>query len=426
MKAQSYSTWAHCLLAIGCAHLIGQAMLAEIPRSERLLNLVFGVVGIAEIVQHHRRQKLGLNAYPQAFNAGINTMMAGLGEFVAEFGTATEQVSLGKIPAQKPALSIRKIVEMAREKAEKEMLSFLDDDFWGASKVVMGARGSGKSTVMTADAIHWLRLHSQGRIDIIDKHNNIRIPGIPDEAMQEMMATSKVEAIALIDDFLNDLEARTNGSTPKEEWVPRKLMIDEVVATLSWLGDERAKQLVEAFDLTLYEGRKFGPMEITIGLHEIKKERTGFDLTSLLNAYWVMTGSAMLEDINIRLPSSVDRKTLLEKRDEMVPLFSSGKHRVCVYKRRDDKARVGLLPDWSDGLDVSVEWSDPLRDWWESCADIVWSCFSEGKSPTATVEHLNQVLDMPTKIKKSSSDDRWEELKFKHQEFISSKETVEV
>jgi hypothetical protein len=316
-------------------------------------------------------------------------------------------------------------LDLVREKAERELLAFLDDDFWEASKVIMGARGSGKTTVMVADGVHWFRLHPGGQLDIIDKHNNIRIPGIPERDMIEMIASDKLGAIALIDDFLDDLHARTNGDKPEAEWVPRKLMIDEFAASKPWLGEERFNRVIETFDLTLYEGRKFGPMEITLGMHEVKKGQTGIDLTTLLNAYWVMNGSTILEDVNVKLPASVDRKALLEKRDEMIPLFAHGKHRVCVYKRRDEKARVGLLPDWSNGLDVSVEWHDPLREWWESCADLVWQCFSEGKSLTATAEHLNQVLEMSTKIKRSPSDDRWEELKAKYQEFIANKETVE-
>ena len=194
-------------------------------------------------------------------------------------------------------------------------LSWLDSDFISSSKVVVGARGSGKSVFLHYEASRYLLENPNESLFIFDPHfddlkpDKFWLKNLPLSILIERFVTKNHQEIykkilALRDELNKRID---NNLRPPN--VPKvKIILDEEENLKRRLKDDEFENVLEFFDLVQDEGRKFG-FDITIGMHSLKKGNTGIDSAALGQMNWLLFEKAAYDSAT-KYPSDFDQSEI--------------------------------------------------------------------------------------------------------------------
>lgn len=252
--------------------------------------------------------------------------------------------------------------------------TWMDAKFINASKAVFGPKGSGKSVYLAYEAIAFLTHFPDGELRIGDRHfdedESIWLPGIPADVLLRNFVAKKPQQI--LDMFRRAgqlLNHRVDNGIKANhpQCKPFKLICDEFEAFILQLTDEEKKEVMGIIAQSQDEGRKY-LINITLGMHSIKKERVGVDSSVLFQMDVLCLGSA-LADPNTKFPADFDNKMLLNQQMELQRILKPQQGYACVVRKLGEMAKVQVIP-FLDLNKFSFEYEDPgidpyklLTDW---------------------------------------------------------------
>lgn len=225
--------------------------------------------------------------------------------------------------------------ELSEDLASEIDYSWLDEKFVSASKVVFGPKGSGKSVYFAYEAIAFLQMNPDGELRIGDRHfdrvESQWLPGVPAEVLEKKFVAKKSEQILAMFRRAGSLlryrvENEIRLSHP--ECKRFKLICDEFESFILQLFDEEKKEVMDIIAQTQDEGRKYG-VDITLGVHSLKKERIGVDSSVLFQMDVLCLGQG-LADPNTKFPADFNTKKLLEAQHILQASLSKGDGFACV------------------------------------------------------------------------------------------------
>jgi len=205
-------------------------------------------------------------------------------------------------------------------------LSWINTEFIRNSKVVVGAKGSGKSVFMRYEGARcWLeQTTEQGypRLFIYDPHYDIDdkskhwLTPISQQYLldNKMLVKSVRQGYQLFIDAANELQRRIKGISKDRDLF--KIYADEFEtfkrATQSGeLKNEEFQRLISIIMMIQDEGRKYN-VECCLGLKSLKKENTGLDSSTIAQMDWLLFERAAY-DPTTRFPSDFDQKYIKEQ-----------------------------------------------------------------------------------------------------------------
>lgn len=226
------------------------------------------------------------------------------------------------------------------------------NEFWTVSKalnskLIVGSRGSGKSSLAQFFAG---QIAKAGNVSlrISDRHypNTDWLPGIPAEDFERAFLVSTAlgtlsELTALAACLASRIEAR--DTTAK----PHHLLIDEWGGCWSEWSDSQRFFALNALSRISEEGRKYG-IDVTLVLHQLTKEATGINQALSSSADLYLCGDS-LSNTTWSFPATLSRQ-----RDELSSRrqleFSAGvlPQRVLIHRDSQGLASVVIAPDLSE------------------------------------------------------------------------------
>lgn len=224
--------------------------------------------------------------------------------------------------------------------------SWLDNAFIQSSKAVLGARGSGKTTYLNYEAMRFLQLFPDGWLLIGDLHfdeDEVKwLPGIPVNILMERYVATKAPKILEIFRSLRvELLDRIEQRDRKRRRI--KFICDEFIGFMGRLNDAEKKEVLQFLATCQDEGRKFG-VDVTLGLHSIKKERSGID-SSILFQMDVLCLKNSISDPATKFPSDWDTKSLSQERHLIQSTLKQGQGFACVVCKQGEAPMVAVLPN---------------------------------------------------------------------------------
>jgi len=242
--------------------------------------------------------------------------------------------------------------DMASDLQPKIDYGWLNSDFIKASKVVFGAKGSGKSRFLAYEAIEFLRETPNGELRIGDRHYDAEesewLPGIPPEILESnYVAKDPKQIFALFRRAKKLLATRVEQGIKAnhQEFFEFKFICDEFEAFMISLSDDQRKEVLGIIAQSQNEGRKYG-INLTIGLHSLKKEIIGID-SSILFQMDVLCLGASLSDPNTRFPADFNPKKLLVEQQQVQSTLGSKDGFACVVRRLGQSPEIKIIP-WID------------------------------------------------------------------------------
>lgn len=286
--------------------------------------------------------------------------------------------------------------EMMRDLAPEVDYNWLDDRFVCASKGVFGAKNSGKSTYLSYEAIRFLQINPEGELRIGDLHfdddESSWLPGMPvAEQTSKYVATRPEQILALFRRAHALLKDRVERRDRKG--VPFKLICDEFIATMSRWSEKEQQEVLKAIQLSQYEGRKY-KVDITLGLHSIKKDQSGIDSSVLANMDLLFLGNS-LADPNLKLPADFDAKTLVVQQQALQMTLQPKQGFACVVRKLGDSPQIQVMPfldlsKFKAESTPSVDWYSEIRAWYQSTTPHPSSQEVANKWQKLTGKQLNE------------------------------------
>jgi hypothetical protein len=243
-----------------------------------------------------------------------------------------------------------------------DYLEIEDKQFIYESKAVFGNKGSGKSSYMAWEAIQFCSQFPNGKLYIGDIHAEGDIgttkwlPYLDDDTFtKKVLAVTPINVFKIIKALAQLLVDRKKtgckiGIHP--DCFPVKFIWDEVMGTLDDFDDNQVEFTVKALEKIQLQGRKYG-IEVTLGLHSIKKMKTGFDSSFFQNLTILALGNA-ITDNTVKYPSNFDIAQLsqeLETTNAVLPVAVDDngqsfypKGLACVVRRKDKNPCVKVMP----------------------------------------------------------------------------------
>jgi hypothetical protein len=108
------------------------------------------------------------------------------------------------------------------------------------------------------------------------------------------------------------------------------------------LTDAEKSEVMNIIAQTQDEGRKY-LINITLGMHSLKKERIGVDSSVLFQMDVLCLGSA-LADPNTKFPADFESKALLQKQMELQRTLKKSQGFACVVRKLGEMAKVEVIP----------------------------------------------------------------------------------
>ena len=271
------------------------------------------------------------------------------------------------------------IADMMDDLAPQVEYAWFDDKFIDASKGVFGAKGSGKSTVLSYEAIRFKQLHPEGELRIGDLHfdeeESSWLPGMPpSEQLEKYIANKPDKILAHFRRAYALLKDRVDRGDRKGH--PFKLICDEFIATCARWSEKEREEVLQAIQLSQYEGRKYG-VNITLGLHSLKKEQSGIDSSVLANMDLLFLGNA-LADPNLKLPSDFDAKLLVNRQQALQMTLKKQQGFACVVRKLGDAPQIQVIP-FIDLSKYQYQASPESKDWYQ---EIKSWYFSQDPAPS--------------------------------------------
>ncbi|AND75622.1 hypothetical protein [Nostoc phage A1] len=231
------------------------------------------------------------------------------------------------------SLSLSSDLRELERKTEVD-LSWIDSDFINSSKIVVGAKGSGKSIYLRYEAARWLIENPTGYLLIIDPHYDRRLESKHwlknlDQRLVMKMFLCKFKDtknhgesnewkgyLYHIRNCWVELQSRINdlGDFDDEDNPPVytkvKVIIDELENIKNSCTELEYKEILKFIECVQNEGRKFN-FEITIGMHGLKKETTGLDSTTVAQMNWFLFEKACYDSAT-KFPADFDSREIKE------------------------------------------------------------------------------------------------------------------
>lgn len=235
--------------------------------------------------------------------------------------------------------------------------TWCSDQFMDESKVVFGAKGSGKSTYLRAEAAKFMKNHPNGKLLIGDIHFDVEdvkecswLNGIPMETQLKLYVADRAQKVLnQFRVFKVEMVDRVEHKDKSRE--PWKLICDEYNGVVGMLSPEEIREILDTIEMHEFQCRKFNKGGgITLGIHNLKKgkkegEGSGLDSSILANMHIMALGKA-LADPNIVLPSDFDVKKLEAERSSTAAMLHPSQGRACVVRTLGDDPMVAIMRDW--------------------------------------------------------------------------------
>jgi hypothetical protein len=245
---------------------------------------------------------------------------------------------------------------------EFDYLEIDDKQFVYESKAVFGNRGSGKSSYLAWEAIQFASQFPNGRLYIGDIHaegdieSTKWLPYLDSERLEKKIVSVTPAHIFKVIKALAELLANRKKAGCKlgehPDCFPVKFIWDEVMGTLDEFDDNQIEFVVKTLEKIMFQGRKYG-IEITLGLHSLKKTKTGFDSSFFQNLTILALGNS-ITDNTVKYPSNFDIPELsaqLETTNSVLPVVVDDngqafypKGLACVLRRKDRNPCVKVMP----------------------------------------------------------------------------------
>jgi len=227
--------------------------------------------------------------------------------------------------------------------------AWMDAKFINASKAVFGPKGSGKSVYLAYEAIAFLTHFPDGELRIGDKHfdedESQWLPGVPTDVLLNQFVAKKPDQILKMfrrAKQLLDYRIEKGIKQNHQECQPFKLICDEFEGFVMGLTDTEKAEVMNIIAQTQDEGRKY-LINITLGMHSLKKERIGVDSSVLFQMDVLCLGSA-LADPNTKFPADFEAKRLLQEQMELQRTLKKSQGFACVVRKLGEMAKVEVIP----------------------------------------------------------------------------------
>jgi len=305
------------------------------------------------------------------------------------------------VPYTQAVRSSQPSIAAAIESQSTINYDWLSDDFVDASKAVFGAKGSGKSTYLAYEAYSFLHRHPEGELRIGDLHwdpdLNSKDPsrwlwGIDRSIVEQYFVTKDPKQVLQIFRramrLLEEREKNNDKSSP-----PFKFICDEFARSSSRWTDDEKSEVANIIEQVQFGGRKYG-VDITLGLHSLKKEMTGIDSSALLGNMDLLCLGMSLADPNTRFPADIDRKALLAEQSALQDTLNDTIGRACVVRRQGYRATVEVMPP-IDYRDLVLMWESGFVEADDISDDIPSppQAQPEGKPGQSAIDLMQQWLD---------------------------------
>jgi hypothetical protein len=247
-------------------------------------------------------------------------------------------------------VSLQNDLKAIEQKYEVD-LTWIDTDFINASKIVVGAKKSGKSTYLRYEASRWLIENPEGVLIICDPHYDSSDPSkwwLNDLSQSDVESKFLVKKTSDIDKIVNDLSTELNcridgiknGKT-YNKYPKIKIVFDEEENHKNRSAD--FPKFIKFIDMVQNEGRKY-LFEITIGMHSLKKENTGIDSATLSQMEWFLFEKACYDSAT-KFPDDFDKKTIKETaRSLSLSLPKNIGRTVVILKQELTDPIITVLP----------------------------------------------------------------------------------
>lgn len=350
----------------------------------------------------------GMVAYQSSGKHGAREWASELGEVGLELCTLT--------PADGPSSatpSARLISALPPSVADWLNVATVDptsSEFWTpkrarASKIYVGARGSGKSVLV---GFHCAQMAEAGvDLKISDRHypeSQEWLPGLDRAVFEEryLLRTAEDSHRALLH-LQEVLHNRIEGLSPDRS--PKHLVIDEWGGLVRKWSAQEIKSAIDAIGFIYDEGRKYG-IDVSLVCHGLTREKTHLDESITGSADLFLMGDALAQSTyTYPLSLSRERGKLLDSRAQLVATVQHPQ-RVLTYRDAlSGEAYPVVSPDLSTPERLEVE---PSTDQWlVDNADAITAMVLEGK----TARQISTAL----KIRRAKNNPQWVLL----QEFIT-------
>ena len=233
-------------------------------------------------------------------------------------------------------------------------LSWMDKQFIQDSKVVVGVKGQGKSVYLRYEAASWFNTQCQKDepflLIICDPHYDYNDPEkhwLADLDQQELYQTvifqETEDCFKQIKSVYKELKRRkTIGQFDKVNDPRIKIIIDEGEVFKNELNAGDFALFIKAITAFQNEARKY-KIDMTLGLHTLKKEQTGIDSSTLAQMHWLLFSNAAF-DSTVKYPQDYDAKGVKEKMNELEIPRGLEARKVYVSRVDYDNPIVTLLP----------------------------------------------------------------------------------
>lgn len=244
--------------------------------------------------------------------------------------------------------------------------SWIDKDFINSSKAVFGAKGSGKSYWLAYEASRFLMENSGGILFIGDRHwdeeESLWLPGISRDDVAKNFLRDTTEGIYQIFKSVHkELMDRINSKDRKRS--PLKFICDEFLGFMDECTDAQKKEVLLCIKASQHQGRKYG-INLTLGLHSIKKGESGIDSSVLFQMDTLALGDSIADRTNA-WPASFS----LEKLWNGIEEIKSQGSRACVVRKLGESPLAVAMPVLQisqlklDNSSSDVDWYVQLKDW---------------------------------------------------------------
>lgn len=400
-------------LGLGAAALIGCLQTPFVPWFVGVPSLVAGSTITVGIGARHRKHGLSLNDYGEGLSQFFDDVEEVLTPLVEWTEKKTDpvinQVVVGKMPGFAQYL-------VSAGDAERDD-SWLTDSMIKASKIVLGVKGSGKTTWLRYEVRRWLAACPEGTIRVVDLHHAEESPEwLPGIDPEDYLATTASEALAVVREMRAIGDKRIASKTHKHP--PHKIVLDEFEGILLRLSEDEQEEIIEAIRFCENELRKYN-VTSTITFKSPKKENVRLDSSTIAQMDWLMLGKS-LADSTVKWPADLDVKGLLQERSKVAAL--PGCQYACVYREQSEDAVIKVIPtDLAERTEAiqfkSAGELSEFDQWLETNRAEIESRLQAGESRTS----ISKVLG----IKRDKDNPQWQaiaqietELKVKTEETV--------
>lgn len=226
--------------------------------------------------------------------------------------------------------------------------SWIDSKFIVASKVVVGAKGSGKSTYLRYEAARWLKENPEGTLVIFDPHYDVDDPSkawlkdLNQKDIYRVYIFKTTEDIKkyFLKSFAELKDRTTNGLKGRK---PYKCIFDEIENLKIHFDDGTFSLFLDFINMSQNEGRKF-LFDITLGMHSLKKENTGIDSETLSQMEWLLAEKACYSNTT-KYPADFDAKQIRNAAKQLGAIVDKTKCKVVVViKQEESEPLIIALP----------------------------------------------------------------------------------